>query len=133
MEEMQMSKKQQPSVSAETSSSTGKYSASHGVPVQGALAVAAAAANLKAGPDLRHPGRMLAIKEPDMITDTKTLGELVRRARKNIKFTQEKVAVYSGVGRRFVSELERGKPSLEFGKVLMVLKTVGVDLSAKIR
>src|SRR3546814_9948553 len=46
------------------------------------------------------------------------LGPMVRDARKAMKMNQAEFAAHAGVGRRFVSELEGGKPRLEFDKVL---------------
>jgi HTH-type transcriptional regulator/antitoxin HipB len=38
-----------------------------------------------------------------------------------------------GVGRRFISELENGKATLELGKVLQVASATGIDLLARRR
>jgi y4mF family transcriptional regulator len=61
------------------------------------------------------------------------LGLVVRDARKAMKMNQAEFAAHAGVGRRFVSELEGGKPSLEFDKVLACAGAAGVDLFAKKR
>lgn len=61
------------------------------------------------------------------------LGLMVRDARKAMKMNQAEFAAHAGVGRRFVSELEGGKPSLEFDKVLACAGAAGVDLFAKKR
>lgn len=58
------------------------------------------------------------------------LGRLVRSVRKSQGLTQEALAGASGVGPRFVGELERGKARCEIGKVLLVLQMLGVDLLA---
>lgn len=58
------------------------------------------------------------------------LGLMVRDARKAMKMNQAEFAAHAGVGRRFVSELEGGKPSLEFDKVLACAGAAGVDLFA---
>lgn len=58
------------------------------------------------------------------------LGRLVRTARRSMRLSQQRFADMAGVGRRFVSELEAGKPTLEFGKVLAVCRAAGVDLLA---
>ena len=65
------------------------------------------------------------------LTKPATLGKLVREKRKELKLSQEKFADLTGVGRRFISELERGKPSLEFGLVLQVCEAAGIDILAK--
>jgi len=42
--------------------------------------------------------------------------------------TQERAAGLSGVGIRFLSELERGKPTAELGKVLQVVARLGLEI-----
>ena len=61
------------------------------------------------------------------------LGRLVREARQGRKLSQQDFADLAGVGRRFLSELENGKPTLEFGKVLKAAAAAGIDLFAKKR
>lgn len=53
-------------------------------------------------------------------------GELIRERRKALKMNQDDVALASGVGRRFVIELESGKPSCQIGKALLVAEAVGL-------
>ncbi len=67
------------------------------------------------------------------IMSSSDLGNLVRRAREDRKLSQQSFADLSGVGRRFVSELENGKATLEFGKVLKVIHAAGISLFAKPR
>lgn len=57
------------------------------------------------------------------------IGRLVRIRRRDTKLRQDELASISGVGTRFLSELENGKASLELGKVLQVLQTLGLELS----
>lgn len=52
----------------------------------------------------------------------------VRAARKAHGLAQAELAGLAGTGPRFVSELERGKPSAEMGKVLDVLAVLGLRL-----
>lgn len=61
------------------------------------------------------------------------IGRLVWAARKNMGLSQQRFADLAGVGRRFVSELENGKPTLEFGKVIKVCLSAGIDLYARTR
>lgn len=61
------------------------------------------------------------------------LGALVRRARKTMKMNQSEFAAHAGVGRRFVSELEGGKASLEFDRVMACAQAAGIDLTARLR
>jgi y4mF family transcriptional regulator len=61
------------------------------------------------------------------------IGQLVRAARKQMGMTQQRFADLAGVGRRFISELEGGKATLEVGRVLAVCKAAGIDLIARRR
>jgi len=65
-----------------------------------------------------------------MIAAPSELGRLVRRRREDLAFNQQELARRAGVGRRFVSELEAGKMTLEIGKVLAVCRTLGLTLFA---
>lgn len=56
------------------------------------------------------------------------LGKLVRDTRKSQKLTQEQLAAATGVGVRFIRELEQGKESCHIGKVLLVLTMLGIDV-----
>jgi y4mF family transcriptional regulator len=56
------------------------------------------------------------------------IGIAVRNARKTKSLTQQEFADLAGVGRRFLSELESGKPTLEIGKVLKVAVAAGIQL-----
>lgn len=67
------------------------------------------------------------------LTSIADLGRMVRDARKAMKMNQTEFAAHAGVGRRFVSEIESGKPSLEFDKVLACAAAAGVDLVASKR
>ena len=57
------------------------------------------------------------------------LGEAVRAARKEQGLTQSELAQMSGCSQRFVSELERGKNGAEMGKVLQVLRALGLSVT----
>jgi y4mF family transcriptional regulator len=67
------------------------------------------------------------------ITSAADLAPFVRKARKRMKMTQQQFADACGVGRRFLSELENGKSSLEFDKVLKCALGAGIDLLVKPR
>ncbi|WP_436112671.1 helix-turn-helix transcriptional regulator [Neorhizobium tomejilense] len=53
---------------------------------------------------------------------------MVRHAREERRLTQQAFADLAGVGRRFISELENGKTTLEFDKVLKVARAAGISL-----
>lgn len=56
------------------------------------------------------------------------LGEYIRTKRKLYNLTQVELAERSGVGVRFVRELERGKATVQLDKVNMVLALFGEEL-----
>ncbi|KAB2752115.1 type II toxin-antitoxin system Y4mF family antitoxin [Brucella anthropi] len=60
------------------------------------------------------------------------IGALVRSARKEQNLRQDELAGVSGVGVRFILDLEAGKPTAQIGKVLQVLQILGcsVDILA---
>lgn len=62
------------------------------------------------------------------IRSASDLGQIIRRVRDSRNLSQQDFADLAGVGRRFLSELENGKPTLEFSKVLKVASAAGVTL-----
>jgi y4mF family transcriptional regulator len=56
------------------------------------------------------------------------LGEIIRQARKEQGLTQEQLAATTGVGVRFIRELEQGKESCHIGKALTVVAMLGIDI-----
>lgn len=65
-----------------------------------------------------------------MVVNAKTLGELARDVRKSQGLTQVQLAELVNCGPRFVLELEQGKETLQWGKVLQVLQGLGIELTA---
>mgnify|MGYP006286379363 FL=1 len=62
------------------------------------------------------------------IADSTDFGALLRQKRREAGLNQYKVAGLSGVGMRFLSELERGKPTVELGRALRVARRLGLDI-----
>ena len=62
------------------------------------------------------------------ITTPADLGASIRAARRARRLRLEDVALGAGVGIRFVSELERGKPTARLGEALRVAKSLGLEL-----
>jgi y4mF family transcriptional regulator len=60
---------------------------------------------------------------------TEQIGGLIRDTRKAMGVTQRDLALTSGTGQRFISDLEKGKPTCQLGKVLTVLHTLGINLT----
>lgn len=63
----------------------------------------------------------------------KDLGLMTKERRKEQGLTQGQLAAYSGVGLRFLRELEYGKESIHMGKVLQVLEMLGLVLKVEER
>lgn len=57
-----------------------------------------------------------------------TLATFVKAKRKQFGLTQEELSRKSGVGLRFVRELEQGKETLRMDKVNQVLSLFGAEL-----
>ena len=55
-------------------------------------------------------------------------GKALRERRRLLGLTQEDVAVEAGVGRRFVIELERGKPGASLEHALRVAALLGLEV-----
>lgn len=62
------------------------------------------------------------------ISDMKEVAKEVRRVRKAQGVSQLVLAQLSNVGFRFVRDVEDGKESVHFGKLLGVLNTLGFSL-----
>ena len=56
------------------------------------------------------------------------LSQYVKTMRKQYGLTQEDLSAKSGVGLRFVRDLEQGKPTLRMDKVNCVLNLFGAEL-----
>lgn len=62
------------------------------------------------------------------MNDIAMIGRIIRDERKELGLRQDELAAASGVGLRFLVELERGKPTVQMGKVLDVLTSLGCKL-----
>ncbi|MBP1575730.1 MAG: helix-turn-helix transcriptional regulator [Oscillospiraceae bacterium] len=55
-----------------------------------------------------------------------TIAEFIKQKRKEAGLTQEEFALHSGLGLRFVRELERGKETVRMDKVNQALAMFGM-------
>jgi HTH-type transcriptional regulator/antitoxin HipB len=62
------------------------------------------------------------------ITTPAELGAAIRDARRARRLRLEDVALGAGVGIRYLSELERGKPTARLGEALRVARSLGLEL-----
>jgi DNA-binding XRE family transcriptional regulator len=54
-------------------------------------------------------------------------GSMIRTRRKAMNMRQDELALATGVGRRFLIELEAGKPSCQLGRSLLVAEALGLS------
>lgn len=67
------------------------------------------------------------------ITDVSQIGKLIKQERKRQTILQQDLADLSGVSWHFLSNLENGKKTVELGKVLLVLNTLGIEMQLATR
>jgi transcriptional regulator with XRE-family HTH domain len=53
-------------------------------------------------------------------------GALIRSRRKTLNMRQDQLALATGIGRRFLIDLESGKPSCQLGRSLLVAEALGI-------
>jgi y4mF family transcriptional regulator len=65
----------------------------------------------------------------EIAMNMKELGEFIAAERKRQGVTQLQLSQAADVGRRFVVEVESGKATVQAGKMLKVLDTLGVSIA----
>lgn len=70
----------------------------------------------------RHNGESMKI------TDSKSLGQMIRERRKELNYTQAYLAEFTGFSTTFISDLERGKPTAEIEKTIRLINILGLDI-----
>jgi len=66
------------------------------------------------------------------IRNIKQLSALVRQTRKAQGVSQTVLAQASNVGLRFVGDIERGKPTIQFDKLMAVLTSLGIAVRVEL-
>lgn len=66
------------------------------------------------------------------IHTTEDLGAAIRLCRKKLNITQRDLALSCGTGLRFIIDLEKGKPTCQVGKTLVVLRTLGMAIEVSL-
>jgi transcriptional regulator with XRE-family HTH domain len=56
-------------------------------------------------------------------------GSAIRRRRKALNMRQDELALATGVGRRFLIDLEAGKPTCQLGRSLLVADVLGLRVT----
>lgn len=67
---------------------------------------------------------------PITLRKASDVGDLIRRRRRELGWTQQELAHAARSSRRFISELEDGKETAQIGKVLRLLSGLGITVSA---
>ncbi len=67
-----------------------------------------------------------------IINDTKSLGMAISQTRKRLKVTQKDLALAAGTGLRFISDLENGKQTCHVGRVLNVIRALGMQFQLEV-
>lgn len=62
---------------------------------------------------------------------TAEIGTIVRNTRKAAGLRQDELVGASGVGLRFIVDIEAGKPTAQIGKVLLVLAALGCSIEIR--
>ena len=60
------------------------------------------------------------------------VAEIVRRTRKSQEISQTVLSQASNVGLRFVGDIERGKPTIQFDKLMAVLTSLGIAVKLEL-
>ena len=68
----------------------------------------------------------------NQISDTRTLGKLIRTRRAALGLRQPDLALTANVGIRFIVDIENGKETCQVGLTLRLLKALGIDLTAHV-
>ena len=66
--------------------------------------------------------------QKEIIKTCESMGKTIRNLRRSQGITQAQLAGLSNTGIRFISDLENGKETCRFDKILQVLSTLGVEI-----
>ena len=72
-------------------------------------------------------------RPPQAIHDAADLGRWIRHARRAQHLSGPEAAELCGVTKRFVSEVERGKPTAQVDKVLQLMTGLGLAMTVRPR
>lgn len=67
------------------------------------------------------------------ITSSEDFGNILKKRRKSLGYTQAYLAEFTGFSTSFISNLENGKETAELGKAIFLMNLLGLDLEAKNR
>ena len=67
------------------------------------------------------------------IKDPVSLGQAIRKRRKELSYTQKYISEITGFSMSFLSDLENGKQTCEIGKTLHLMNLLGLNLDVEER
>ena len=67
------------------------------------------------------------------ITSCAEFGAAIKQRRKALRYTQAFLSEFSGLSVSFISDVENGKETAEFGKILLLANLLGLDFVLKER
>jgi len=73
------------------------------------------------------------LQDHNNIQSAEQIEKLIRSERKRQKILQQDLADLSGVSLHFLSNLENGKATVEFRKVLLVRRSLGIEMKLRTR
>lgn len=62
------------------------------------------------------------------VNNSVEFGKLIKERRKKLKYTQSYVSDFSGLSVSFISDVEKGKPTIEFEKALKLASLLGLNM-----
>ncbi|WP_028222695.1 helix-turn-helix domain-containing protein [Paraburkholderia oxyphila] len=73
----------------------------------------------------------MASHETVRVSSMTALANLIRAARLEQGLTRDELANATGLSPKFITHVENGKPTAQFGKVLHLLAELGINLTAQ--
>ena len=61
------------------------------------------------------------------VYDTKEFGEMIKKRRKSLGYTQKYLSEFTGYSASFISDLENGKTTIELGRALKIANLLGLE------
>ena len=62
------------------------------------------------------------------INDTSEFGKVLKKRRKELKYTQRDLSEFTGFSISYLSDLENGKQTTELGKAIYIANLLGIDV-----
>ena len=62
------------------------------------------------------------------INNTSEFGKVLKKRRKELKYTQRDISEFTGFSISYLSDLENGKQTTELGKAIYIANLLGIDI-----